>query len=285
VRYQAIEIHREDYLISVLCETLEVSVSGYYAWKKRPMSQHQQEDHQLAERIQMAYTANRKVYGSPRLHAELKEQGISCSRRRVARLMREMGLTPHRPGHRTLTTHSDPAARVAANLLNRDFTASRPNEKWAADITAIWTAEGWLYLAAVLDLFSRRVVGWAMAARQDELLVENALRMALQQRRPQVGLLHHTDRGCQYTSQQYQQVLTQFGITVSMSRRGNCYDNAVSESFFGTLKRECVDRVSFQTRTQARQAIFEYTEVFYNRVRRHSSLGYKSPVAYEQLMC
>jgi transposase InsO family protein len=174
---------------------------------------------------------------------------------------------------------------VAANLLDRDFLASRPNEKWSGDITAIWTMEGWLYLAAVLDLFSRRVIGWAMAARQDERLVENALRMALQQRRPSAGVLHHTDRGCQYTSQQYQEVLTQYGITVSMSRRGNCYDNAVSESFFGTLKRECVDRACFQTRAQARQVIFEYTEGFYNRVRRHSSLGYKSPAIYEQLMC
>jgi len=285
VRYQAIELQRGDYPISVLCETLEVSVSGYYAWKKRPVSQHRQEDNQLAERIQAAYLANWQVYGSPRLYAELQEQGISCSRRRVARLMREMGLSPHRPRHRLLTTRTDPSASAAPNLLARHFTASRPNEKWCEDITAIWTAEGWLYLAAVLDLFSRRVVGWAMAARQDEQLVENALRMALQQRRPQAGLLHHTDRGCQYTSQQYQEVLTQYGINMSMSRRGNCYDNAVSESFFGTLKRECVDRVSFQTRTQARQAIFEYTEVFYNRVRRHSSLGYKSPVVYEQLMC
>jgi putative transposase len=159
------------------------------------MSHHQQEDHHLAEKIQVAYTANREVYGSPRLHAELKDQGISCSRRRVARLMREMGLSPHRPRHRTLTTRSDPVARVAANLLDRNFTANRPNEKWTADITAVWTWEGWLSLAAVLDLFSRRVVGWAMAARQDELLVENALRMALQQRHPQGGLLHHTDRG------------------------------------------------------------------------------------------
>jgi len=249
------------------------------------MSHHQQEDNRLAEQIQKAYTANREVYGSPRLHAELVEQGISCSRRRVARLMREMGLSPHRPRHHTSTTRSDPSARVAANLLDRQFMACRPNEKWCGDITAIWTSEGWLYLAAVLDLFSRRVVGWAMAARQDELLVENALRMALQQRCPQAGLLHHTDQGCQYTSQQYQEVLKKSGIKVSMSRRGNCYDNAVSESFFGTLKRECVERARFQTRAQARQAIFAYTECFYNRVRQHSTLGYKSPVAYELLMC
>lgn len=249
------------------------------------MSQHQLEDNQLAEQIQMAYTANREVYASLRLHVELREQGISCSRRGVARLMREMGLSPHRPRHRTLTTHSDPAARVAANLLHRQFSASTPNAKWAGDMTAIWTAERWLYLAIVLDLFSRRVVGWAMAARQDEQLVENALHMALQQRRPQAGLLHHSDRGSQYTSQHYQDLLAGYGISVSRSRRGNCYDYAVSESFFATLKRDCVDRVCFQTRAQARLAIFEYTEVFYNRLRRHSSLGYKSPVVYEALMC
>lgn len=199
--------------------------------------------------------------------------------------MRVMGLSPHRPRHRTLTTRSDPAAQIAANVLHRQFLASRPNEKWTSDMTAVWTAEGWLYVAAVLDLFSRKVVGWAMAARQDEQLVENALRMALQQRRPQADLLHHSDRGSQYTSQRYQGLLAEYGISVSMSRRGNCYDNAVSESFFGTLKRECVDPARFQTRAQARQAIFEYTEVFYNRVRRHSSLGYKSPVVYETLIC
>lgn len=211
------------------------------------MSKHQHADNRLAEQIQQAYTDNREAYGSPRLHVELREQGISCSRRRVARLMREMGLSPHRPRHRTLTTRSDPATRIAANVLNRQFLASRPNEKWTGDITAIWTAEGWLYVAAVPDLFSRKVVGWAMAARQDEQLVENALRMTLQQRRPQAGLLHHSDRGSQYTSQRYQGLLAEYGISVSMSRRGNCYDNAVSESFFGTLKRECVDRACFPT--------------------------------------
>jgi putative transposase len=164
------------------------------------MSQHQREDGQLAEHIQAAYHANRGVYGSPRVHAELQAQGIRCARKRVARLMRELGLAARRPRHRTVTTRSDPSAQVAPNLLDRDFTATRPNEKWTGDITAIWTYEGWLYLAAVLDLYSRRVVGWAMAASQDETLVEMALRMAVLQRCPQAGLLHHTDRGCQYTS-------------------------------------------------------------------------------------
>ncbi len=195
------------------------------------------EDGQLAERIQTAYHVNRGVYGSPRVHAELQAQGISCSRKRVARLMRERGLAARRPRHRTLTTKSDPSARVAPNLLNRDFTATRPNEKWVGDITAIWTYEGWLYLAAVLDLFSHRVVGWAMATNQDTSLVVMAFRMALLQRRPQAGLLYHSDRGCQYTSDDYQLLLAQASVTVSMSRTGNCYDNAAMESFFGTRKR------------------------------------------------
>ena len=197
MRYQFIEAHRKDYPVRVLCETLEVSESGYYDWRKRPLSQHAQSDGQLAEQISAIYQANRRLYGSPRIHAELQEQGIRCARKRVARLMREHGLAALRPGHRTVTTQSDASARVAPNRLNREFTAARPNEKWAGDITAIWTYEGWLYLAVILDLFSRRVVGWAMAASADPSLVEMALRMALQQRHPAAGLLHHTDRGSQ----------------------------------------------------------------------------------------
>ncbi len=223
--------------------------------------------------------------GQGQLHAELAEQGIKCSRKRVARLMHERGLAARRARHRTRTTHSDPSARVACNLLTRDFTASRPNEKWTGDITAIWTYEGWLYLAVVLDLFSRRVVGWAMAANQDETLVETALRMALLGQIPQAGLLFHSDRGSQYTSDAYRALEAEVLMTVSMSRTGNCYDNAVTESFFSTLKAQCVEGSSFRSRSQARQALFEDTECFYNRVRRHSSLGYKSPVTYEQLMC
>lgn len=271
--------------MSLLCETLEVSVSGYYDWRKRPMSQHARSDALLAEGMQAAYHAYRRLYGSPRLYVELHEQGIACSRKRVARLMRELGLSARRARHRTRTTRNDPRARVAPNLLKQEFTASRPDEKWTGDITAIWTYEGWLYLAVVLDLFSRRVIGWAMASHQDETLVEMAFRMALLRRRPEAELLFHSDRGSQYTSDAYQALLAQAQVTVSMSRTGNCYDNAVTESFFGTLKTECVEGSSFESRNQARQAIFEYTECFYNRVRRHSSLGYKSPVIYEQLMC
>jgi putative transposase len=249
------------------------------------MSKRAQADAELAGKIQAVYTANRQVYGSPRVHAELQAQGIKVARKRVARLMHHQGLAARRPHHRTRTTRSDPTARVAPNRLNRDFTASRPNEKWTGDITAIWTYEGWLYLAVVLDLFSRRVVGWATSANQDESLIEGALRMALLGRRPGAGLLFHSDRGSQYTSDAYQALLAEATVTVSMSRTGNCYDNAITESFFGTLKAECVDGTCLQSRAQAKQVIFEYTECFYNRVRRHSSLGYKSPVVYEQLMC
>lgn len=198
--------------MSLLCETLKVSVSGYYGWRKRPMSQHARSDAQLAEEIQTASHTYRRLYGSPRLDVELHERGIPCSRKRVARLMRELGLSAQRARHRTRTTRSDPQARVAPNLLSQEFTAVRPDEKWTGDIMAIWTYEGWLSLAVVLDLFSRRVIGWAMASHQDEALVEMALRMALLHRRPQAGSLLHSDRGSQYTSDAYHALLAQARI-------------------------------------------------------------------------
>jgi putative transposase len=201
-------------------------VSGYYQWRKRPVSKHQQEDRQLADCIEAAYHANRQVYGSPRVHAELQAQGIRCARKRIARLMRERGLSARRLRHRIITTRSEPGARVAPNLLARDFTATRPNEKWTGDVTAVWTSEGWLYLAVVPDLFSRRVIGWAMADCQDEILVTAALRMALLGLRPSAELLFHSDRGSQCTSDGYRALLAQACIKASMSRTGNCYDNA-----------------------------------------------------------
>lgn len=267
-----------------MCRVLEVSSSGYYAWCQRLPSQHSRDDAHLAQAVQKAFQANRQVYGSPRIHADLKEQGRRCARKRVARLMRELGLTARRPTHRTITTKSEKGAQVAENLLQRDFSADQPNTKWVTDTTYIWTSEGWLYLAIVLDLFSRMVVGWSMAAIQDAMLVEQALQMALARRRPQAGLLHHSDRGSIYTSESYQAILQQEGIDVSMSRTGNCYDNAAMESFFHSFKGECIDRERFQTRTQAKLATFEYLECFYNRTRRHSTLSYMSPVAYEQFM-
>jgi len=268
MRYQAVEEYRKEYPITVLCDTLGVSVSGYYAWKKLPMSEHCREDGMLAEQIQAVYQSCRQVYGSPRIHAELRTRGINCSCKRVVRLMRERGLSARHRHHRTITTKSEPGARVAPNLLDQDFTASRPNEKWTGDITEIWTYEGWLYLAVVLDLFSRRVIGWAMAATQDATLIETALRMVLLGRHPSADLLFHSDRGSQYTSDSYRAALAEAGITVSMSRTGNYYDNSVTESFFGTLKGKCAYRVSFQTRGQAKQVIFEYVECVYNRIRR-----------------
>ncbi len=265
-----------------MCRVLEVSVSGFYAWRKRPQCTHAREDGLLACQIEHTFEQNRGVYGSPRIHAELRAQGIRCGRKRVVRLMQQLQLSARRRCHRIVTTRSDPNARFAPNLLHQEFVAQTPNSKWVSDVTYIGTVEGWLYLAAVLDLFSRAIVGWAMAAVQDERLVEQALRMALQRRRPTVGLLLHSDRGSQYTSDQYQDLVASSGIQASMSGTGNCYDNAVMERFFGSLKGECIERCVFQTREQAQQAAFEYIECFYNRVRRHSSLGYLSPVQFEQ---
>jgi putative transposase len=283
--YQFMAEHRQEYPITTMCRALEVSVSGYYAWCKREPSQHARSDAQLAKQVKTAFQANRCVYGSPRVHAELHAQGLHCARKRVARLMREQGLFARRPRHRTVTTKSEKGAQVAPNLLQRDFSADEPNTKWVADTTYIWTAEGWLYLAVVLDLFSRMVVGWSMMAIQDATLVVQALRMALARRCPQAGLLHHSDRGSTYTSESYQELLEQEGMRVSMSRTADCYDNAAMESFFHSFKGECIDCQPFQTRAQARSSTFDYLECFYNRTRRHSTLHYMSPLEYEQLMC
>lgn len=199
--------HRNEYPITTMCRVLSVCVSGYYAWCKRAPSRHSREDADLAEKVKMAFQANRRVYGSPRVHAELRAQGIACARKRVARLMREQGLFAQRPCHRTTTTHSDKNAQAAPNLLQRDFHAEAPNQKWVSDTTYIWTREGWLFLAVVLDVFSRMVVGWSMAAIQDATLVVQALQMAVARRCPQAGLLHHSDRGSTYTSESYQALL------------------------------------------------------------------------------
>src|SRR5438309_6696629 len=215
-----------------MCCALEVSVSGFYAWRKRQPSQRSREDAELAGKIKTAFQSNRCVYGSPRIHAELHAQGIHCARKRVARLMRELELVAKRPRHRTVTTKSEEGASVAPNLLQQDFHADQPNQKWTSDTTYIWTQEGWLYLAVVLDLFSRMVVGWAMAATQDATLVSNALEMALARRRPQAELLHHSDRGSTYTSASSLALLQHNAMTVSMSCTANFYDHAVIEAFF-----------------------------------------------------
>lgn len=245
------------------------------------MSQHCREDARLCADIQQIFLDHRQVYGSPRIHAVLKTRGIHCSRKRVVRLMHQLGLSAQVKKRRKPTTRSNPAARFAPNHLNREFAANSPNQKWVTDTKAVETAEGWLYLAVILDLFSRLVVGWAMAATEDAQLVELALRMALAHRHPAEGLLHHSDRGSEFTSDRYLAVLREAGIEVSMSRTGDCYDNAAMESFFATLTKECSARVRFQTRQEARSAIFEYLECFYNPVRLHSTLHYVSPVAFE----
>lgn len=264
-----------------MCQVLEVSVGGFYAWRKRPPSAREQEDGKIAGRIIAIYQQHKGRYGSPRIHQQLRDEGIRVGRKRVIRLMKQAQLAAHHMTHRVVTTHADPAATPADNVLDRAFEAERPNEKWVADVTYIPTGCGWMYLAAVMDLYSRRIVGWAMAARQDETLVEQALSMAVIHRKPEAGLLHHSDRGCQYTSPAYQTFLKDHEIRGNQSRKGNCWDNAVMERFFGTLKRECTARAHFATHEQARTALFEYIEVYYNRVRKHSTLGYLSPVQFE----
>lgn len=273
----------------MVCEVLKVSESGYYAWRKRQSREpghRQKADEELTAQVAEVFEQSHQSYGSPRIHAALREGGISCSRRRVARLMRKKGLVScwRRKKRKVVTTDSNHEQPVAPNRLDRDFRAAAPNQKWVGDITGVWTEEGWLYLSAIVDLYSRRVVGWSMSAVRDERLVEDALWMALVRRQPEPGsgLLHHTDRGSQYTSRSYRGVLAHYGVELSMSRKGNCWDNAAMESFFGTLKVECCDQQNFKNQQQAKTAIFEYIEVFYNRQRLHSSLGYVSPESFEK---
>jgi putative transposase len=281
MRYAFIAKHSGEYGVERMCRVLGVGRSGYYAWKERVPSLREQANQQLAAEIGLAFTTSRKTYGSPRLQVALARKNVVCGRHRVARLMRRAGLRarPRRKRH-PITTRRDPNVAPAPNRLNQDFSTSAPNQKWAADFTYIATREGWLFLAVVLDLFSRRVIGWAMSETMDAALVETALAMALTDRQPEPGLLHHSDQGCQYTADAYLTCLRETKSQLSMSRVGNCYDNAVVESFFATLKAECVT-APFPTRAQARTAIFDYMEVWYNRQRLHSSLGYCSPVDFE----
>jgi transposase InsO family protein len=282
MRYEFIAAHEGEYGVKRMCQALEVMRSGYYAWRSRPIGEREQANRELAERIQQEHEDSRQTYGSPRIHAVLQRKGVTCGRKRVARLMRMHGIVARKPRKRhPITTQRQPGAIPAPNLLQRDFSAPAPNRKWVTDITYIDTAEGWLYLAPVLDLFSRRVVGWAMADHMETSLVEDALGMALARRHPAAGLLHHSDQGSQYTSTAYQQSLLEHHFQASMSGVGNCYDNAAMESFFATLKAECATG-QFDTRSQARTAIFEYIEVWYNRQRLHSSLDYLSPVEFEE---
>ena len=282
MRYKFIREHRHKFSVQRMCHVLDVTRSGYYAWKPEELGPRAQENRSLVEHIRKEYMDSRQTYGSPRIWAALQRQGMACGRHRVARLMRREGIRPKRR-HRwhPVTTQRQAGVIPVPNRLNQNFSAALPNTKWVSDFTYIDTAEGWLYLAVILDLFSRKVVGWSMAEQMDTALVKNALRMALHARQLDASLLHHSDQGSQYTSAAYQNQLTGAKIQASMSRVGNCYDNAVVESFFGTLKTECVTS-QFATHVLARTTIFEYIEVWYNRKRLHSTLGYLSPTEFER---
>jgi len=281
VRFAFIATKRADFPVALLCRTLEVSRSGFYAWEQRPQAARRLQDQSLGLEIGAIFAQSRQRYGSPRVHAQLRVAGHRTGRKRVARLMRAAGLRARERRRFRCTTDSRHGLAIRENLLARRFTVTAPNTRWATDITYLWTLEGWLYLAVMLDLFSRRVVGWSVSERLERGLALDALRMALKDRRPPQGLLHHSDRGSQYASHEYQALLAEHGIVSSMSRRGNCWDNAVAESFFASLKMELVYRSRWRTRDEARSALFEYIEVFYNRRRRHSALGYLSPAEFE----
>ncbi len=281
MKFELMDAQKALFPVKFMCQQLGVSRSGYYAWKGRPEAERHKVDRVLSEEVTQVHQDSRHTYGSPRVHAELRARGQRVSRKRVVRLMRAQGLAARRRRRYVATTDSRHRQPVAPNVLARDFSPRQPNSTWATDITYVSTREGWLYLAVVLDLFSRKVVGWCMSETIDRHLVLRALDMALESRQPPQGLVHHSDRGSQYASEEYQQALAARGIQCSMSRKGNCWDNAVVESFFSTLKQELVYTMDFITREQARLALFEYMEVFYNRQRRHSTLGYVSPVDFE----
>jgi transposase InsO family protein len=287
VRFRFIDQHKQELPVKKMCQVLQVSRSGYYDWRARqgqePGPQRRRRE-QLLGRIRLAHEQSRQLYGSPRVCAELKEQGVEVCENTVARLMKEAGIRSKvRRRFVVRTTDSAHDHPVARNLLDRRFDEwDLPDQAWCCDITCVWTQhDGWLYLAAVMDLCSRRIVGWASADHLRAELCTEALAMALEQRRPEVGLLHHSDRGVQYACDDYQRLLQSHDISCSMSRTGNCYDNAAMESFFSTLKRELVYQEQYVTHEQARRSLFEYIEIFYNRRRRHSALGYVSPVEFE----
>ena len=284
MRFTFIADHTFEFHVTTMCRVLTVSKAGYYAWVKRPPSARAVEDEQLAEAIKGIYEDSRETYGSPRAYEELKAQGQHHGEKRVARIMREEGLRAKTPRQFHATTDSNHADPIALNVLDRQCAvapAAPLNRVWVGDITYLTTREGWLYLAVVLDLASRRVIGWAMRHTLEGALTRDALLMALTGRQLEPGTLHHSDRGSQYAAATYQDVLAAHAMECSMSRVGNCWDNAVAESFFATLKRELADGAEWATRDEARTAVFEYIEVWYNQQRRHSSLGYLSPAAFE----
>jgi putative transposase len=283
MRFRFIHEHRVQWPVALQCEVLLVSRSGYYAWRGRGPSVTERRRVELTEQIRDVHQASRQTYGSPRVHAELLASGQRCNRKTVAKYMTQAGIQAksHRR-FRVRTTDSNHSHPIAENVVNRHFRPSKRNETWTADITYISTDEGWLYLAAVEDLFTREIVGWSMSERIDSRLVVDALSMAIARQCPGESLVAHSDRGVQYASEHYRRLLKEHGITCSMSRRGNCWDNAPMESFFATLKKELVHHEQYATRSEARQSLFEYIEVFYNRVRRHSALGYLTPTQFAE---
>jgi putative transposase len=283
VKYAWIQRHQDEFSVNTMCEFLSVSRSAYYDWLARRPTAREQEDVELIEIIRDLFKQNRENYGTRCLKKALLKKGWHVSRRRIARLMRQAGLACKTKRKFKATTDSKHNLPIAPNLLNRQFSATQPNQKYVGDITYIHTQEGWLYLAVVIDLFSRQVVGWSMSERMQATLVNDALLMAIWKRKPGKGLIWHTDRGSQYASGSHRALLHEHGIIQSMSRKGNCWDNAVAESFFHTLKTELVHQRRYQTRSEAKQELFEYIEVFYNRERLHSTNNYLSPVDYEML--
>ena len=283
MKYGFIARHRTVWPTRAMCRVMEVSHSGFYEWLGRSPSRRQRENLRLSGRIRESFEASDRTYGSPRVWRDLHEWGEACSENRVARLMQAAGLQARRKRRRSPTdTGVRPEHSIAANMLERQFEADAPNRKWVADFTYLWTAEGWLFVAAVLDLYSRRIVGWSMSVSMTAQLVGDALLMALWRRGKPDELLHHSDQGSQYTSEDFQRLLRDHGIVCSMSRRGDCWDNAAMESFFSSLKTERTSRKRYATRDEARADVFDYVERFYNPRRRHSTLGYLSPVQFEQ---
>jgi len=282
MRYQWIKKHRKSYPLPLMCRTLRVSSSGFYDWSDRPPSPRQQRRQLIAQAAARSHFESNRIYGYRKVWKDLDQEQAGCCAETVRRVLQELGLFSRRKRKFVVTTDSKHSHPVADNVLARDFTATAPNQKWLTDITYISTREGWLYLAAVQDVFSRKIVGWSMSERIDTELAKSALTMAVQQRSPEAGLLHHSDRGVQYASDAYQEMLADLGVVCSMSGKGDCWDNAMMESFFGSLKTEWVYGKAYQTRQEAKDDLFKYIELFYNRRRRHASLGYISPAEFER---
>jgi len=281
MKYRFISGHRETFKVGRMCKLLNVSRSGYHAWFKRPESRRKRENRALEAKIRVLHAASHGIYGAPRIHQDLSDDDIRCSKNRVARIMRKAGIRSRTKKKFKATTNSKHNFPVAPNLLNRKFKSTAPDRAWVGDITYVHTNEGWLYLAVLLDLFNREVIGWSTSSRLTRQLAIDALQMAFGRRNPGKNLMHHSDQGSQYASNDYQKILKEHDVICSMSRKGNCYDNAVAESFFGRLKSEWINHYRYLSRSEATQSIFYYIEIFYNRKRRHSSIDYVTPQEYE----